>query len=111
MSEFPRPALCLWPHCRKPQPPGCLVCPQHTAPSANLAPVALHILLASYPNAVELGAVLRLSPPHTRRLVARLTRAGHTITRCVDGWIYVPPKLPAPQERLAKYRQAASTSL
>lgn len=56
---------------------------------------------------MQLAAVLHLGSLATRRLVARLTAAGHTIEHTADGWLYVLPTLPAPQERLAKYRKAA----
>lgn len=51
----------------------------------------LHLLLAAYPDAVDLCAVLRATSREVQPVLNRLRRRGHVVDGARRGYVYVLP--------------------
>jgi hypothetical protein len=98
-APLSRTPTCLWPGCAAqlahdhPEP----VCGCHVGPTYNLchdkqaAATVLHLLIAAYPAAVDLCAVLRCTSDELKGPLGLLRRRGHRICGARRGYVYETP--------------------
>ena len=95
-APLARPPRCLWPGCgaRLAHDHGAQVCAHHVRPSyviahdRRAAAIVLHLLLAAFPDAVDLCGVLRCTSHELQAPVNLLRRRGHVITGARRGYVY-----------------------
>lgn len=74
--------------------------------------VAVHLLMAAYPDAIDLAAVLRLTAEEVAAVAEQLLERGHGVERVgAEGWRYLLPAIEPPQARLASARRARRQSV
>ena len=99
-SLLTRTPTCLWPGCYAAlaHDHAAPICGCHVKPTYNLSHdrsaenLVLHLLLAAYPDAVDLCGVLHCSSRKVERPIRCLRNVGHEIVGTHRGYVYVPPR-------------------
>lgn len=106
-AAIARRPVCIWPGCnvRLASDHDDAVCAHHVAPGynprhdASLPGLLLHLVLAAYPDAVDLCGVLRCESHDIEAALKLLRRREWTIVGARRGYVYDPAGVDRPRRR------------